>query len=52
MDKRVIVRYLGEEIFNGIVPRSTMVISSSIEEYGDPESVYFGEIPISLSPEE
>ena len=48
MDKRVIVRYLGEEIFNGIVPRSTMVILSSIEEYGDPESVYFGEIPISL----
>ena len=48
MDKRVIVRYLGEEIFNGIVPRSTRVISSSIEEYGDPESVYFGEIPISL----
>ena len=48
MDKRVIVRYLGEEIFNGIVPRSTRVISSSIEEYGAPESVYFGEIPISL----
>ena len=48
MDKKVIVKYLGDEVFNGIVSRNSMVISKSIEEYGDPESVYFGEIPVSL----
>ena len=48
MDKKVIVKYLGDEIFNGIVSRNSIVISTSIKEYGDPESVYFGEIPVSL----
>jgi len=48
MDKKVKVKYLGDEVFNGIVSRNSMVISKSIEEYGDPESVYFGEIPVSL----
>ena len=48
MDKKVIVKYLGDEVFNGIVSRNNKVISKSIKEYGDPESVYFGEIPVSL----
>ena len=48
MDKKVIVKYLGDEVFNGIVSRNSIVISKSIKEYGDPESVYFGEIPVSL----
>ena len=48
MDKKVIVKYLGDEVFNGIVSRKSTVISKSIKEYGDPESVYFGEIPVSL----
>ena len=50
MDKEVLVQYLGTEVFNGIVSRNTSVISNSIKEYGDPESVYFGEIAISLKP--
>ncbi len=49
MDKNVIVRYMGHEIFSGMVSRDIQIISKSIEEYGDPESVYFGELPISLN---
>ena len=48
MDKMVIVKYLGKEIFNSIVQRDRSIISTTIKEYGDLESVYFGEIPISL----
>ena len=48
MDKKVIVKYLGKEIFNSIVQRDSAIISTTMKEYGDPESVYFGEIPISL----
>mgnify|MGYP001161037505 FL=1 len=48
MDKNVIVKYLDTEIFNGIVHRSKKTILNSIEEYGDPKSIYFGEISISL----
>ena len=48
MDKKVIVKYLGDEVFNGKVYRNSIVISKSIKEYGDPESVYCGEIPVSL----
>ena len=48
MDSEISVKYLGETIFQGIVMRSSQVILRSIEEYGDPESVYFGEIPVSL----
>ena len=36
------------EIFNGIVHRNKKTILNSIEEYGDPKSIYFGEISISL----
>ena len=48
MDKNVIVKYLDTEIFNGIVHRNKKTILNSIEEYGDPKSIYFGEISISL----
>ena len=48
MDKQVIVMYLGTEIFNGIVKRTRETLLKSIEEYGDPKSIYFGEISISL----
>jgi len=49
MDKNIIVRYKGLEIFNSIVLRNRNTIEKSIYEYGDPQSVYFGEIPISLN---
>ena len=49
MDKNVIIKYLGKEIFNGMVYRDKITISNSINEYGDPESIYFGEIHISLN---
>ena len=49
MDKNIIVRYKGLEIFNSIVLRNRNTIEKSIDEYGDPQSVYFGEIPISLN---
>ena len=48
MDKRVIVKYDHKEIFNATVPRTSSTILKSIREYGDPKSVYYGEIPISL----
>lgn len=48
MDKRVIVKYDDKEIFNAAVPRTSSTILKSIREYGDPNSVYYGEIPISL----
>ena len=48
MDKRVIVKYDDKEIFNATVPRTSSTILKSIREYGDPNSVYYGEIPISL----
>jgi len=48
MDKSVIVKYDDKEIFNATVPRIASTILKSITEYGDPESVYYGEIPVSL----
>ena len=48
MDKSVTVKYNGKEVFNATVPRTSTTILNSIREYGDPESVYYGEIPISL----
>ena len=48
MDKSVIVKYDGKEVFNATVPRTSTTILKSIREYGDPESVYYGEIPVSL----
>ena len=48
MDKNVIVKYLNTEIFNAIVHRNKKTILNSIEEYGDPKSIFFGEISISL----
>ena len=48
MDKSVIVKYDGKELFNATVPRTSTTILKSIREYGDPESVYYGEIPLSL----
>ena len=48
MDKNIIVKYLGKNIFNGIVYRNSDTISKTIKEYGDPESIYFGEIQILL----
>ena len=48
MDKKVKVVYKDKEIFSGYVPRRKDVILSSINEYGDPESVYYGEISVLL----
>jgi len=48
MDKEVKVVYKDKEIFKGYVPRTKDVILSSINEYGDPESIYYGKISVSL----
>ena len=48
MDRSVIVTFNGMEIFNEIVPRVPSTILETIKEYGDPTSVYYGEISISL----
>ena len=48
MDKNIIIKYMGNEIFNAIIPRNVNTIQKSIREYGDPKSVYFGEVSISL----
>jgi len=49
MDKKIIVKYMENEIFNNIVPRNVNTIEKTIKEYGDPQSVYSGEILISLN---
>jgi len=49
MDKNVIVKYMGNTIYNGIVSRYGKIISDSIKEYGDPESVFYGQIDIELN---
>ena len=49
MDKKIIVKYLENELFNSIVPRNVNTIEKSIKEYGDPQSVYSGEILIALN---
>ena len=48
MDKKVKVIYMDKEIFSGYVPRRKDVILRSINEYGDPESLYYGEISVLL----
>ena len=48
MNKSVIVKYDGKEVFSATVPRTSSTILKSISEYGDPKSVYYGEISISL----
>ena len=48
MDDKIKVIYEGKEIFSGYVPRRKEVILSSLNEYGDPESVYYGEISVSF----
>ena len=48
MDKNVSVTYDGEEVFNGIVFRQSSTILETLKEDGDPKSVYYGEITISL----
>ena len=48
MDKEVKVVYMDKEIFKGYVPRTKDVILNSINEYGDPESIYYGKISVSL----
>ena len=49
MNKEVIVKYRGNELYNGHVYRSKNVIEHSIMEYGDPNGIYYGEIHLSLS---
>ena len=49
MDEKVQIIYRGKEIFNGLVHRKEDVIVKSIKENGDPKSIYFGEISISLN---
>lgn len=48
MDKKVKIVYKDKEIFEGYVPRTKDVILSSINEYGDPEIIYYGEISVLL----
>ena len=48
MDQPVVVHYLGNELFNGTVLRDKEVLKQSIAEYGDPNSSYYGLIPISI----
>ena len=48
MDKDIMIEYGERVIFDGIVHRNVSVIERTIEEYGDPKSVYFGEISLFL----
>ena len=48
MDKKVVVNYRGKNLYNGYVSRNENIIKDSIVEYGDPQSVYYGQIFLSL----
>ena len=48
MDKKVVVKYRGKNLYNGYVSRNENIIKDSILEYGDPQSIYYGQIFISL----
>ena len=49
MNQPIIVEYMGKIIFEGLVKRDVSILENSIKEYGDPKSVYYGEIPISIN---
>ena len=48
MDREITVNYLGRQLFKGFVYRDIDIIKRSIREYGDPKSVYYGEIRLAL----
>ena len=48
MDREITVNYLGRQLFKGFVYRDIDIIKRSIREYGDPKSVYYGEIGLTL----
>ena len=48
MDREITVNYLGKQLFKGFVYRDIDIIKRSIREYGDPKSVYYGEIRLTL----
>ena len=48
MDREITVNYLGRQLFKGLVYRDIDIIERSIREYGDPKSVYYGEIRLTL----
>ena len=48
MDREITVNYLGRQLFKGFVYRDIAIIKRSIREYGDPKSVYYGEIRLTL----
>ncbi len=49
MNQPIIVKYMDKIIFEDLVKRDTSILENSIKEYGDPKSVYYGEIPISIN---
>lgn len=48
MDREITVNYLGRQLFKGFVYRDIDIIERSIREYGDPKSVYYGNILLTL----
>ena len=48
MDKKVVVKYRGKNLYNGYVSRNEKIIKDSILEYGDPQSIYYGQIFLSI----
>ena len=48
MNREITVNYLGRQLFKGFVYRDIDIIERSIREYGDPKSVYYGEIRLTL----
>ena len=49
MNQLVKVKYKDKIIFEGMVKRDKSVLENSLKEYGDPNSFYYGEIPISIT---
>lgn len=48
LDQPVVVSSRGQQLFAGTIPRTVAVLSTTLVEYGDPRSIYSGEITVRL----
>lgn len=52
LDRPVTIRFNEQVVFDGSIERTISTIGRTLEERGDPESVYFGERTVDLPPSE
>jgi predicted esterase len=50
MSKPITVKHQGKTLFKNLVYRNKEILEQSLNEYGDPQSFYYGQIPIFIGP--